>query len=80
MAGNVGEWVADWYDKDYYHDSPAANPQGPESGSQRVARGGSWYHPKLALRCAFRSSFPPGRRVAYMGFRVVTEADSSPPD
>jgi formylglycine-generating enzyme required for sulfatase activity len=80
MAGNVGEWVADWYDKDYYRDSPAANPQGPESGSQRVARGGSWYHPKIALRCAFRSSFPPSRRVAYLGFRVVMGADPSPPD
>ena len=44
MAGNVMEWVADWYSKTYYSDSPASNPLGPASGSgeERVFRGGSW--------------------------------------
>ena len=42
MAGNVWECVADWYDSDYYATSPLSNPIGPESGTERVKRGGSW--------------------------------------
>ena len=42
MAGNVWEWVADWYDSVYYRSSPTSNPLGPDMGSFRVRRGGSW--------------------------------------
>lgn len=42
MAGNVWEWVADWYDANYYARSPARNPQGPDSGESKVLRGGAW--------------------------------------
>ncbi|MEZ4672955.1 MAG: SUMF1/EgtB/PvdO family nonheme iron enzyme [Caldilineaceae bacterium] len=42
MAGNVSEWVADWYDENYYEVSPLANPTGPANGVRRVLRGGAY--------------------------------------
>ena len=42
MAGNVLEWVSDWYQWDYYNESPYINPQGPINGYTKVLRGGSW--------------------------------------
>jgi formylglycine-generating enzyme required for sulfatase activity len=81
MAGNVFEWVADGWDEGYYSGSPARNPQGPESGSVKVVRGGAYDHSEDYLRCAMRdwrySDFEAGIRS--VGFRVVVAPGASGP-
>ncbi len=71
MAGNVMEWVADWYDKSYYSTSPVTNPKGPATGRRKVLRGGSWYaHPNYS-RSADRVANDPTLKYPDIGFRCV---------
>jgi len=71
MGDNVHEWCLDWYGESYYSESPEKNPRGPEEGSRRVSRGGSWRHQIKASRAAHRSSLPPAYRYTDYGFRLV---------
>ncbi len=71
MAGNVWEWVIDWWQSDYYNISPYSNPPGPSSGSYKVFRGGSWSGNWLSLRVAYRSYFYPDSRYSSVGFRCA---------
>ncbi len=71
MAGNVFQWVADWYDFNYYQTAPKNDPSGPESGKDRVLRGGSWYYYQWGVRSEFRFSFYPEFQGNEFGFRVV---------
>jgi eukaryotic-like serine/threonine-protein kinase len=74
MAGNVHEWVADWYDSNYYNQSPSNNPTGLTNGESRVIRGGSWYCGSDCLRASSRSWYPPGNGGPDVGFRCARNA------
>ncbi len=69
--GNVAEWVQDWYGRDYYAESPAADPPGPATGSYRVFRGGSWLDSAKYCRITARNFEFPVSRLHNVGFRVV---------
>lgn len=76
MAGNVWEWVNDWYDSGYYSVSPYSNPTGPETGTSEVLRGGSWLDRPYELRASSRLSSAPTLTSDLIGFRCA--CSSSP--
>jgi len=72
LAGNAREWVADWYDADYYKDAPARNPQGPDKkGVVRSIRGGSWHSPASDLTTTARGRGGFALQTHGTGFRCA---------
>jgi formylglycine-generating enzyme required for sulfatase activity/regulator of sirC expression with transglutaminase-like and TPR domain len=75
MAGNVKEWVDDWYDREYYKEqSEYANPRGPIGGEFKVVRGGSWRDLTGFIYSSFRNSGNPNSRMDDYGFRCAKNA------
>lgn len=79
MAGNVWEWTADRYAKEYYAVGRPQDPQGPTEGRYRVLRGGSWADVPKFLTCAHRSFSRPEERSPNIGFRCARTAEGSDP-
>ena len=71
MAGNVAEWVSDYYSETYYSQSPDRNPQGPSSGQERAMRGGSWASIDWYITVTNRSGSRPDGVNGYQGFRCA---------
>jgi formylglycine-generating enzyme required for sulfatase activity len=78
MAGNVLEWVNDWFDKAYYSSSPSMDPTGPGTGDTRVLRGGSWQSDLYGVTTYHRASRNPKSASGTTGFRCALSADALP--
>jgi formylglycine-generating enzyme required for sulfatase activity len=71
IAGNMWEWCWDWYGGAYYSGSPATDPRGPATGSERVIRGGGWSYGAVYCRVADRGDYLPGFAINDIGFRLA---------
>jgi serine/threonine-protein kinase len=78
MAGNVSEWVADWYAEDYHANTPERNPTGPNGGTYKVMRGGAWSYDRSGVRSATRRKVHPDDRYITLGFRCSVSPTPSP--
>ncbi|MBN1430289.1 MAG: SUMF1/EgtB/PvdO family nonheme iron enzyme [Anaerolineae bacterium] len=79
MAGNVTEWVADWYSSSYYAIAPAENPTGPATGTTKGVRGGAWSLNSALTSSIVRARFDPSTQSAGIGFRCAISAGSVKP-
>ena len=73
MSGNVSEWCQDWYDQNYYNNSPLNEPQGPSEGDYRVIRGGNWHNYEWYARTSNRMHLNPYNTDDDNGLRIVLE-------
>ena len=71
MAGNVSEWTADYFARDYYANSPPVDPKGPAAGVYRVIRGGAWSDPPSRVTVFFRNWVGPNQRQPNIGIRCA---------
>jgi formylglycine-generating enzyme required for sulfatase activity len=75
MVGNVREWVTDWYDLDYYFESPYTNPRGPASGTERSMRGGAYDADANEILTTSRYKHEPGSAGLSRGFRCAESGE-----
>jgi len=73
MAGNVFEWVLDWHNAEYYSESPKQNPKGPDTGTTKIKRGGSFGSLWGNLRVSSRLTAGPSSKQESLGFRCASD-------
>jgi len=78
LAGNLYEWVTDWYDEEFYTKNPTINPRGPVEGTAKVQRGGSYINNPYRLRSSFRTKGDPTEHDPNVGFRCAQDAPKLP--
>jgi formylglycine-generating enzyme required for sulfatase activity len=73
MLGNVREWTVDWFDPGYYRTGPRVDPKGPDTGTQRVERGGAFFLPRRGTTATIRYNHPPTIHLYFLGFRCARD-------